>query len=271
MPPSLETCGICQSRALGYLFDSYGFSIYECQSCGVVQSAIDHDRAIEQYQSLKYYKSTGFYDRPQAFAKMFDSILKHLERYVQAPRLLDVGCGFGGLVMAANQRGWDAEGIELSSVAAKHCVTLGLKVQQGTLSGLQFPEASFKAVVMNHVLEHVIDPRAELTEVHRILKPDTGIVFISVPNFGGLLSQIQNGRWWHLMPHAHLWHFKMGTIKPILEEIGFEIVETYTRSVEGWDQVKGSPKQLAMTAIIKFADLIDRGNYLNILARRLSR
>jgi SAM-dependent methyltransferase len=86
-------------------------------------------------------------------------------------RLLDVGCATGWLVQHANERGWQAQGVELSPDAAAHARARGLEVFRGDLLEARLPAAHFDLVYMGDVLEHVPDCRAVVAEVARILKP----------------------------------------------------------------------------------------------------
>ena len=48
------------------------------------------------------------------------------------------------------------------------------------ITAIQYPDASFDAIICNHVLEHVPDDRRAMRELHRVLKPD-GWAILQVP------------------------------------------------------------------------------------------
>lgn len=101
-----------------------------------------------------------------------------------ASRVLDAGCGSGSFVHAMAQSGADAHGIEYveEKVAEWQARFPGdSRVQRGDLEGLDHPEHSFDAVLLNEVLEHVPDDARALAEVHRVLKPG-GTLIIFSPN-----------------------------------------------------------------------------------------
>jgi SAM-dependent methyltransferase len=93
-------------------------------------------------------------------------------------KLLDVGCGTGWL--AEHFR--DYTGIDGSPEAVAAAQAKGRSIQQGDVDQpLPFEDASFDAVVLKDLLEHVADPVAVVREVGRVLKPG-GRVFASSPD-----------------------------------------------------------------------------------------
>jgi SAM-dependent methyltransferase len=99
-------------------------------------------------------------------------------------RVLDAGCGAGEFVYAMGRAGADAQGIEYvaEKVAEWQARYPGdARVQRGDLAGLEYPDQSFDAVLLNEVLEHVPDDVRGLAEVHRVLKPG-GTLLIFSPN-----------------------------------------------------------------------------------------
>jgi SAM-dependent methyltransferase len=48
------------------------------------------------------------------------------------------------------------------------------------ITDIRFPDDSFDAIICNHVLEHVVDDRKAMMELHRVLKPE-GWAILQVP------------------------------------------------------------------------------------------
>jgi SAM-dependent methyltransferase len=94
-----------------------------------------------------------------------------------------------------------------------------LPVAIGELTELAFPSESFDAVVMWHVLEHVADPHATVSEVARILRPG-GVFLCAVPNFGSLEARFARDKWFHLDVPRHLNHFTAPVLAKLMTEAG---------------------------------------------------
>ncbi len=73
-----------------------------------------------------------------------------------------MGCATGFSLIAAQQRGWQAEGLEFSKYCVDYAHGLGLNVQQGTLKSYQGSAETFDAITMWDYLEHSPEPLDDL-------------------------------------------------------------------------------------------------------------
>jgi len=99
-------------------------------------------------------------------------------------RLVDIACGLGYLADIASERGLDAVGIDISSVALKkakqECEHVGMLLL-GDAERLPWHDHTFDYAVNLGSLEHFVDPTAAVREMRRVLKPD-GRAALLLPN-----------------------------------------------------------------------------------------
>ncbi len=151
-------------------------------------------------------------------------------------RFLDVGCGSGDMVAAMGRLGMESEGVEPSRYAATKAAEAGLKVTCALLHDAAFPDASFDAVSMFHVLEHTPQPVDVLRECRRILKPG-GELVIGVPNFDSLVFALVGDGWIGLQLPSHVQHFSTSSLRVAAERAGLAVgsieTESFPEHVEG--------------------------------------
>jgi SAM-dependent methyltransferase len=156
--------------------------------------------------------------------------------------VLDVGCGSGAMLLALEQAGWRAHGIELDEGAVRAANAAGLgRVRAGDLLDAGYEDRAFDVVRFSHSLEHMRSPRAELTEARRILRPG-GRLAIAVPDFGALLRRLVGERWFYLDLPRHLWHFDRRTLSRLASETGFEVARV--RNVTASSAILGTIEYL---------------------------
>ncbi len=103
-------------------------------------------------------------------------------------RILDVGCGFGGTLIALAQSfpGAECVGIDTSDVllelARRTAEAKGLaqkvRFENGDAQAIPYPDDSFDVVLSTNVLHHVKEPLKMLGEIERVLAPE-GILYIA--------------------------------------------------------------------------------------------
>ncbi len=143
-------------------------------------------------------------------------------------RLLDVGCGNGDQLVQARALGWKVEGQEIDPKAAEYARNVhGLTVHLGTLEELAFPDATFDAIIVSHVIEHVHDPIGLLKECYRILKPN-GSLFVFTPNIESFGHRYFKSYWYALDPPRHLYLFSMSSLRICAKRAGYGSINIWT-------------------------------------------
>ncbi len=239
----LDRCVACGGealRALPLVYEFRGtFPLVECQACGLrflrVQPA---GEGLAELYAAEYFerdyrcgRSEAAYADEQAFRAENAGLLDAFERLGPRGRLLEVGAAGGWLLKHAIERGWRAQGVELSSAMVRRARSLGLEVFEGDLAAARLPADAFDLVYMGDVLEHVPDCRAVLAEAVRVLRPG-GHLYLRGPTTTNSLARRlalalygAAGRRIVLRePPYHLWEFTPGPLEYLFESAGLEVI-----------------------------------------------
>lgn len=104
-------------------------------------------------------------------------------------RILDAGCGGGGMPLSLAEEADQVIGIDLAPrfneaghrLAAEHGLR-NLHFAQANGEALPFPDAAFDIVLSHAVIEHVADASGYLRELARVLKPG-GFMYLSTASY----------------------------------------------------------------------------------------
>jgi SAM-dependent methyltransferase len=147
-------------------------------------------------------------------AKTAQRHLKIVQRYIRGGRLLDAGCASGAFLRCAAEAGWSVVGVEpAAELCAKAKKSLGDRgeVLCTSLQQSDLPRASFDALTLWDVLEHVPDPLDFLKRCASLVKPQ-GYLFANVPDLGSSPARCLGERW-PLLLAEHLNYFDRRCLK----------------------------------------------------------
>lgn len=150
-------------------------------------------------------------------------------------RVLDAGCGIGGLLRFLHRRAFSVAGVDSSLAAtaiARHLVP-DATIEAATIELLPFPEVSFDAYLAIGSWEYQKEgPTRAAREAARVLKP-AGIAFIEVPHANLLrrlaylpLKRIEYAARRDTPAFAH-YLFTLSDMRNILTKAGFETLAVH--------------------------------------------
>jgi SAM-dependent methyltransferase len=201
------------------------------------------DPEPEEEQLVEVFDDGSIYEG--AFGLRADIMDRHaltlsgLERRVRQGRLLDVGCGTGFFLEAARARGWDCVGVDPSPFSVDAIRSLGFEGHHGLLNEVDLPEASFDAVTLLQVVEHLLDPRELLAGCMRLLRPG-GVLLIATPNPASLLARATREGFNYWIPPVHCVWYTPRTLRAVMRRAGVGSVRTTTWSARGRSQNDGA-------------------------------
>lgn len=139
----------------------------------------------------------------------------------ESSRVLDLGCGNGGLLKGLATLGYDVVGVEPDDDARAVASETGLTVYDGTAEDLPAEllsqRGTFDAVVMSHVLEHTLNPIEAVSAVVDLLAPG-GLFICEVPNNACFEAERAGPRWSFLDVPRHLNFFTAQSLEAIMEK-----------------------------------------------------
>ncbi len=222
-------CTLCGAPAR-FAFAKAGYKLFRCPNCALL--FVHPIPKVSEVYGQDYFEGAhgghGYtnYDRDkEPMVPVFEEYVRRISALLPTKgRLLDVGAATGFFVAIANLMGFTATGVELSSYAAAVGRQKGLEIVAGTLSDIS---GAFEVITMLDVIEHVPDPRAELTRAHALLV-DGGVLVLNTPDIGSLYARLMGKRWHLVVPPEHLFYFTRRNLSMLLVECGFEVVEVTT-------------------------------------------
>jgi 2-polyprenyl-3-methyl-5-hydroxy-6-metoxy-1,4-benzoquinol methylase len=212
MKSGCRICGAPAERS----FSANGFNWLNCNGCGSVQKVLTKAQYLDLHPSYDpgAYLDSASRTQIERFLRV-DDATRVLERAVprtftgRAPdgstrSFLDVGCGMGAYLLAAQKLGFEVMGFE-PSVDHAHVATAHLKLP--VVSDYFSPERvdgrSFDLIMLSHVIEHIYSPKEFLHALVGVLKPG-GILMVITPNSDSIVARVTGRLWPMLKPVDHV-------------------------------------------------------------------
>jgi len=234
-------CPVCGSvdiknvlLAKDYTVSGETFPIAECSACTLrfTQDVPDPNSIFVYYKSENYISHTntskGLINR--AYKVVRTRTIANKRKLIQKitgnkkGRLLDVGSGIGSFVSEMQQHGWDITGLEPDDKAR----SLAKKLYQAELSDTslfyRLPPGSFDAITLWHVLEHVHDLPAYISQLKNLLK-ENGRLFIAVPNYTSKDAAFYKEYWAAYDVPRHLYHFSPKAMQTLAGKNDLKILQ----------------------------------------------
>ncbi len=205
--------------------DRIHYQMVRCNTCGLVRSDPVADAGLV---AQLYHQSTFDYEgEVDNIVRTYGGYLERLDRYGAGKEsLLEIGCGNGFFLKQARSLGYrDVRGVEPSQAAIASAppeVAAGI-VCDMMRPGL-FADASFDAICLFQVLDHIFDPLALLETCFRILRPG-GLMLCLNHNVAAVSARILRERS-PIIDIEHTYLYSPATISRLFEKVGFQTKET---------------------------------------------
>ena len=221
----MNKCLVCGNtqKELGIVLNK---KIYRCTNCGFGQT-----EKLKAHRG-EYHRDNTYIEEESFFSNIFQKRVNKIINFKKNGRVLEIGCSTGLMLSMLSKKGWEVIGIEISKEAAGMAMKRGIQVYTEPFENIELSQ-KFDLIILNHTLEHLENPKKVLEKIYSILAKN-GLLYIDVPNFGGLSASIQKGNWPLLLPNEHLWHFTEKSLNILLTELKYKII--YIEKASGiWD------------------------------------
>lgn len=222
--------GLCDASSIRPFYprvrDRDDVSVFRCTKSGIIfLSGTDH-LAASRYEGQEGFSYWSVHDRQQAINIGLEDTARRkkiLQHMVVNKKWLDIGAGAGGILDAVSPLASTVVAVEPQKAARASLERAGYPVYPGIED---VEEDDFDVITLFHVLEHMVDPLADLQRLHDRLAGH-GRIVIEVPHARDLLLSLldldsfKKFTFWseHLILHTRQ------SLARFLEEAGFrEIV-----------------------------------------------
>jgi 2-polyprenyl-3-methyl-5-hydroxy-6-metoxy-1,4-benzoquinol methylase len=232
-------CPVCKSEliqkqltAKDHTVSQKTFSIWHCNAC----TARFTQDVPEQDAIGAYYASDNYISHSDTKKGIINS-LYHLVRKktlnskrrlvinetgIMKGEVLDIGCGTGAFLNTMKEAGWAITGLEPDAVARSKAAELYGIHPQESAELFELTPASFNAITMWHVLEHVHELHAYIKQIAELLAHN-GKLFIAVPNYTSKDADIYAADWAAYDVPRHLYHFSPQSMEKLFSLHGLQL------------------------------------------------
>ena len=232
-------CPVCKSDSIqeqltakDYTVSQNNFSIWHCNACTArfTQSVPTQDDIGSYYASENYISHSdtkkgiinSLYHlvRKRTLASKRELVIR--ETGIKKGDILDIGCGTGAFLDTMKQAGWNINGLEPDAAAREKAAELYNIHPQESGKLFELTPASFNAITMWHVLEHVHELHEYIKQIGALLTAN-GKLFIAVPNYTSKDAAIYKEYWAAYDVPRHLYHFSPQSMEKLLSMHGLKL------------------------------------------------
>ena len=234
---NIQNCPVCGSpdstlkfKAKDYTVSNEMFHIVTCNSCQLIYT---NPRPAAN-EAGPYYHASAYISHSDTnegiVNKLYHAVrkftLQSKTKWIEAEKngnkeLLDVGCGNGHFLVAAKEKGWNINGVELDTETAARAAKLtGLTIAP-SLKEIDSTK-KFQVITLWHVLEHVY----ELDEYFQFFKSrlaQDGKLLLALPNPASFDASYFEEYWAAYDVPRHIYHFTPATIAALGAKYGFKL------------------------------------------------
>jgi 2-polyprenyl-3-methyl-5-hydroxy-6-metoxy-1,4-benzoquinol methylase/ribosomal protein S27E len=233
-------CPACESKDYKKKYSKSTLTFVECSYC---QTIFTNPRPTDKVLSYFYKDSVNYaywnthifpaseqVRREKIFVPRVDKVEMFCKKYsIPMNSLLEVGAGFGTFCLELKKRNIFEKvvAVEPTPSLAETCRQKVLEVIEDVIENISFKEEEkFDVIVSFEVIEHLYCPKDFIVKCSNLLK-NGGLLILTCPNGQGF-DFIVLGEKCNNLDYQHLNYFNPKSLKLLLENSGFEVLESLT-------------------------------------------
>jgi len=265
---TVSQCPVCNCEDSINDFGINQFTIRQCSECNC--KYVINPPSKEELQS--YYNREQWFnggepggyrdydEQTTGSLNMIKEIFAHID-CGQHLSILDLGCGYGGHLQLATERGWQCFGVEPSD-HARAIAQLRLEGKAMIVKSInELIPHCFDLILMLDVIEHVSNPEELLYPLYNIgaIQEKTKLI-LTTPNAGSRLAVSDPVNWPYHHPPSHLTYYSEKSLKKLLKKLRFNEIaikgihanQTLNADPSGLEDFEGLEVQASGSSFIRF-------------------
>jgi 2-polyprenyl-3-methyl-5-hydroxy-6-metoxy-1,4-benzoquinol methylase len=204
-----------------------------CQDCGLVQANPRMNQAAyssfynNEYRTLQSSANSSdevfFNIERKRGRKIFNSLQQlntgdQEEFNLRGKLIVEIGSGAGGILSYFQDKGCQVFGLDLGEKYVEAAKARGIPSAVGSVANLVSLKPDM--VLMNHLFEHLLNPKAELSKLRDL--PTGTIIYIAVPGLKNLIKS--HGTFIRYLTITHVYYYSQQTLlNTLLAKGGFKV------------------------------------------------
>lgn len=232
----LVSCNLCGNAFNTSYYNDGEWYIVQCKNCKhTYTNPRPSQEALPTYYTETYFKDERHKERfynedgtPKVGSDKYENRIIDVESYCSSRgRVLEIGAARGAFLKVLRDRGWDVNGVEISSDAVKLAKEHSdIHLFCGTLEDFTASD-KFDVICMYQTLEHVLDPSYICKRSFDLLNAG-GKLIVEVPNIDCFeLKWSKTRRKLSYDLPRHISHFSPTVLRTHLFKIGYKEVHVF--------------------------------------------
>ncbi len=143
--------------------------------------------------------------------------------------VFDFGCGWCETLRLMRDRGMRCYGLDTAPEAIAYGKSIGLEVRVSDLKVINPFDRKFDVLIVQNVLEHLSNAESFVEQAAEDVLVPGGLLIIDVPNEFNALQltgrEVNSLDEWWVAPPAHLNYFSRVSLRALVEDKGFHVVD----------------------------------------------